>query len=305
MLAKEAEWGILRVMRNARVLLDLLKRRAVGGLGLLRRTAARMASDHLPLLAAGVAFFLLLGLFPGLAALIAIYGWLADPVMLAGQLGELFALIPVQAAEVILRQAGDLAHADAGLGWGAFFGMLVALWASSRAMKGVVDGLNIAHARKEMRGFVHRRLIYLTLTVAVVLAGLVSLLLIALIPVVVNFLPISSGLRGGLLWLRWPVLLGIGMTVLAAIYSYGPARPQPQWRWGSWGACVATLLWLLASGLFSLYVSNFGNFNKTYGSLGAAVVLLLWLYLTAFLLLTGAEIDAEIEATRKSGDTEV
>lgn len=268
--------------------------RASGTWDVLQRTASKVALDHLSLLSAGVAFFLLLGLFPGLAGLIAIYGFLADAESVASYFGGLSTLLPAEAAEVIQQQAVDLARAGAGLGWGAFFGMLFALWAGSKAMRCVVAALNIAYSQDETRGFFYKQFVYLTLTLAVWVAGLFSLLLIALIPVVVNFLAIPAWLRAGLLWSRWPVLLVIGMTVIAAIYRYGPAGVRPKWRFLSWGAGVATLLWLIASALFSLYVSNFANFDKTYGSLGAMVVLLMWLYITAFLLLIGAELDAQI-----------
>jgi membrane protein len=262
---------------------------------ILKRSIAQIQGDHLPLISAGVAFFFLLGLFPGLAAMVSIYGWLADPVTVAGHVDEIAKVLPGEAADIIHEQIDSLASANSGAGWGAVIGVLLAIWAGSKAMKGMVEALNIAYNEKEDRGLIKKQLVYLGLTLGAVLVGIVSILLIAIVPAVVDFLPIPDGAKSALIWLRWPLLLLIGMTSIAAVYRYGPARAKPEWRWVSWGAGAATILWLLASALFSVYVTNFGNYNETYGSLGAVVVLMMWLYLTAFLILMGAEVDAEME----------
>lgn len=268
---------------------------ARGWLAVFKRVARQIHGDHLPLIAAGVAFFFLLGLFPGLGAIISIYGWLADPATVASHIAQLSHVLPPQAAEIIHNQAAQLAGEDAAAGWGAVIGVLLALWAGSKAMRGIVEALNIAYNQRESRGLILKQAVYLTLTLGAVLVGLLSILLIAIAPAVVNFLPVPEWGKGTLMWLRWPLLLFIGMASIAAIYRYGPARERAKWRWVSWGAGVATLLWLIVSALFSLYVSSFGNFNEVYGSLGAVVVLMLWLYLTAFLILIGAELDSELE----------
>jgi membrane protein len=268
---------------------------ARGWLAVLKRTAAEINHDHLPLISAGVGFFFLLGLFPALAAVVSIYGWLADPATVTGHLAQLAQVLPAEAAAIIGSQAEKLAARPSSAGWGALLGVFLALWAGSKAMKGMVDALNIAYKQDEARGLIKKQATYLGLTFLAVLAGVLSILLIAVAPVVVGFLPLPEWGRQAVVWLRWPVLLMLGMTAIAAIYRYGPSRRQAKWRWISWGAAAATLLWLAASALFSLYVSSFGNFNETYGSLGAVIVLMLWLYLTAFFILMGAELDAELE----------
>ncbi len=260
-----------------------------------KRTVGQIQGDHLPLISAGVAFFFLLGLFPALAAIISIYGWVADPATVAGHLEELSKVLPGQAAEIIHNQATQLSGDSGGAGWGAVIGVLLALWAGSKAMKGMVQALNIAYNEDEKRGLVRKQAVYLTLTLAAVVAGLLSISLIAILPAIVNFLPLPETGKQALVWLRWPVLLLLAMTGVASIYRYGPSREKPQWKWVSWGAGLATVLWLIASALFSLYVTKFGNFNETYGSLGAVVILMMWLYLTAFLILMGAEVDSEME----------
>jgi len=268
---------------------------ARGWLAVLKRTGAEINHDHLPLISAGVGFFFLLGLFPALAAVVSIYGWLADPATVAGHVDQLARVLPEEAAAIIRSQAEKLAAQSSSAGWGALVGVILALWAGSKAMKGMVEALNIAYRQDETRGLIKKQAVYLGLTLLAVLTGVFSILLIAVAPVIVDLLPLPDAARQAIVWLRWPLLLMLGMTALAAIYRYGPSRRQARWRWISWGAAAATLLWLAASALFSLYVTSFGNFNETYGSLGAVIVLMLWLYLTAFFILMGAELDAELE----------
>ena len=277
---------------------------APGWKDVLKRTAAEINKDHLSLIASGVSFFLLLGLFPGLAALISIYGWVADPATIGGHINQLSAMLPKDAAEIINDQVKQVASSDAKAGVAAVVGVILALWAGSKAMKGLVEALNIAYGETEKRGFIKQQLIYVSLTLAAVVAGLAAILLIAGIPVIIGYLPIPEWGKNALIWARWPVLLVVAMVVIAAIYRYGPSRDKPEWKWVSWGAGAATILWLIASSLFSLYVSSFGNYNETYGSLGAVVVLMMWLYLTAFLILMGAELDTELELQTKHDTTE-
>jgi membrane protein len=268
---------------------------ARGWLEVLKRTAAEINRDHLPLISAGVGFFFLLGLFPALAAMISIYGWLADPATVTAHLNQLAGVLPLEAAAIITSQAEKLVAQDSAVGWGAIVGVFLALWAGSKAMKGMVEALNIAYQQDETRGLIKKQAVFLGLTFLAVVVGVISIILIAVAPAIVGFLPLPDWGKQIIVWLRWPVLLILGMTAIAAIYRYGPSRRQAEWRWISWGAAAATLLWLAASALFSLYVTSFGNLNETYGSLGAVIVLMLWLYLTAFFILMGAELDAELE----------
>jgi len=270
---------------------------------ILKRAFANIAGDHLTLVAAGVAFFFLLGLFPGLAAVVSIYGWIADPNTVAGHVDEVAAVLPGDVADIVRNQIESIAADSTAAGWGAVISVLLAIWAGSKAMKGMVQALNIAYNQKESRGMIKQQVVYLSLTLLAVVVGIVSILLIAIVPAVVDFLPIPDWGGQALVWLRWPLLLVVGVAGVATIYRYGPSREAAQWKWVSWGAGGATVLWLIASALFSLYVSSFGNFNETYGSLGAVVVLMMWLYLTAFLILMGAEVDSEAELQTKHDTT--
>jgi membrane protein len=266
-----------------------------GWFDVLKRVASQIKQDHLGLIAAGVGFFLLLGLFPGLAALVSIYSWVADPASINAHINQLSGILPGQAAEIIRKQAEQLSSNPAQAGWGAVLGVVIALWAGSKAMKAVVEGVNIAYKETEDRGAVRKQLVYLGLTLAAVLMGILAVLLIAVVPAIESFLPLPDWGRQLLVWARWPVLLLLGITIISIVYRFGPSRRRARWKWVSWGAGGATVAWLIVSALFSVYVSNFGNYNETYGSLSAVVVLMMWLYLTAFLMLIGAEVNAELE----------
>jgi membrane protein len=148
---------------------------------------------------------------------------------------------------------------------------------------------------EENRGFLKLNAVALLLTVGAILFGVITLILIAALPALLGNLGLSELARNLVSYLRWPLLVVVIMLALAVIYRFAPSRERPQWQWVTWGAVAATLLWLIGSVAFSIYVSNFGNYNKTYGSMGAVVILLLWLYLSAYVVLLGAELNAETE----------
>jgi membrane protein len=252
-----------------------------------------IGESHLSIVSAGVAFFLLLGIVPALAAALMIYGYIADPE----DFRTLFAsaVIPADVQQILVDQLQAIADPEGKAGVAAVISIVLALWAGSKGTKGLMTAINIAYREHEKRGLVRKFITAYLLTVVIILLGLLALFLVALLPAIIQFLPLSRVEEKLAAWLRWPVLLLGNITVLAVLYRFAPSRRKPQWKWVSVGSLIATLGWLLASALFSLYVSNFGNFNETYGSLGAVVIFLIWLYLTAFLILLGAAINAEIE----------
>jgi membrane protein len=255
--------------------------------------------DHLPIASAGVAFFLMLGIFPGLAALFSIYGWLADPMEIERQLQTESGILPYEVHQILLNQVKLIAGDGKTAGWGALLGFTFALWAGSRAMKGLIQGLNIVFRQSEKRGFLNLQIASLVLTLALIIVISSALFLIAIIPALFAMLPGDEYTLGIFAMLRWPFLLTVIIALLALLYRFGPSRHQPTWEWISPGAVAVTLIWLAASALFSYYVGNFSFYLNTYSSLGAIAILMLWLYLTAFLILLGAEID---EALRKEPD---
>lgn len=262
----------------------------------LRRAFAEARADDVPVLAGGVAFFAFLALFPALLAALNLYGLVADPSEVGEQVQQLTALLPRSAQSLIVDQlAAVSAGSNRALGLGLAASLLAALWSASGGAMGLIRAVNTAYDEKEERGFLKLRAIALALTLGAFVFGLVAVALLTVAPVVFD----AVGLGGIGLFLgqalRWALLVVLVVALLAVIYRVAPDRNAPKLRWASTGAVVATALWLIVSVGFSLYVDNFGRYNKTYGSVAGVIVLLLWLYFTAYLVLIGAEINAESE----------
>ena len=266
------------------------------GREVLARTVAESKSDKLALLAAGVAFFGLLALVPGLVALVSIYGLVADPADVTRHVGDMLGAAPSEVRDLVREQLESVTtRSDTGAGVGLVVGLAVALWSASSGMKHLIDALNTAYDEDEGRGFVKVRAISLLLTLGAVLFVVGAFVAVAVMPAVVE---------GPMSLLRWPLLALVFMAALATLYRHGPSRDEPEWRWASAGSVVATVLWLAASGLLSLYVANFASYGETYGSLGSVVVAMLWLFITAVVVLFGAELNAELERQRRSDTTD-
>jgi membrane protein len=266
-----------------------------GWRGILLRTWRELGDDHVSLIAAAVAFYGLLALFPAIAALISIWALAFDPLQIEQQIGTLSALLPSDAATIVKEQTHKVAADVGGLSVGAVVGILVALYGAAKGMKALIEGLNIIYDEQEERGFLRLNLVALGLMLIIIVAMIVAISAIIIVPILLNTIGLGPVAETLLRLLRWPVLLGVALLVLAIVYGYGPSRAQARWRWVSWGAAVATAIWTLGSIAFSIYVQNFGSYNETYGSLGAVVILLMWFWLSAFIVLLGAELNSEME----------
>lgn len=247
-------------------------------------------------LAAGVTYYTLLAIFPAIAALVAVYGLFSDPSSIAQHLDQLGGFLPGGAIEVARDQLTRVASGGAQtLGWTFLIGLAISLWSANAAMKAMFDTLNIVHGEDEKRSFIRLNVQSLGFTIAGVVFMLAALGSIVAVPVLLNYIGLSSAgdllLRLG----RWPLMYVVIAVALAVIYRYGPSREAPRWRWISWGSAIAAAGWLGVSALFSWYAANFGNFNQTYGSLGAVIGFMTWIWLSAIVILLGAEIDAEME----------
>jgi membrane protein len=267
-----------------------------GWVVILRRAWKGTAERNLSLVAGGVTYYLLLALFPGLAALVSVYGLVADPAGIAKSVHALSDMLPSSAVELIGDQLTQLSTASSkSLGVGVIIGIAIALWSGVRGMTGMMTALNIAYDQPEGRGFIRFNATALMLTVVVVIGGLVAFALVAGLPVALN----RGGARGPGRWIglivEWPLLIVFVMGMVALIYRYGPDRSEPKWKWASLGVIVATILWVVGSGLFSAYIYYFGTYNKTYGSLGLPLILLTWMWLSVFVVMFGAEINGEAE----------
>lgn len=276
---------------------------ARGWRDILLRTKDELTKDNLSLVAAGVAFYSFVAFVPALAAVVSIYALVSDPAQVSEHIEALAQIVPAEVMPLLREQMERLVTGDQQAGIGAIIGIAMALFASSKAIRGVIDGLNIAYDEEEKRGFFRLQATSLVLTLGAITGAVLAIGLVAVLPSLIGLLPLPGGAEQLVAWLRWPVLVGGFMLALAVVYRFGPSRDAPQWRWLSWGAGVATGLWVLGSIAFSLYVSTLGNYEKTYGSLGALVVFLLWLFLSAFVILLGAELNAEMERQTKVDTT--
>jgi membrane protein len=272
---------------------------------ILLRTKDAIPADHVSIVAAGVAFFGLLALFPAIASLVAIAGLVLDPADIGGQLEALAGALPENAAEILRTQARKVTEgAGAGIGIGAAFGILLSLWSASKGMKTLMEGMNIAYGEDEGRGFVRLNLVALALTLFLILGLIVALAAAVAAPALLGALGLGDGLRAAVSWGRWPLLALFAVLGLAVIYRFGPSRAPARWRWVTPGALAATALWIAATIGFSVYVRNFGSYNETYGALGGVIVLLTWLWISAFVVLLGAELNSEAEhQTRRDTPT--
>jgi membrane protein len=265
-----------------------------GWMDIAKRTAKEVKQDQVPLLSAGVAFYSLLALFPAIIAGVSIYGLVADPATVRDQIAKLTETLSPETATLVGEQLKQVTSGAGGaLGVATVIGILTALWSASSGMKALITGVNLAYDETETRKFVKLRGLALLLTLgAMVLMGIA-------LATIVGYPPIADSLPTVLRWVlaivRFVILGGLLVVGLAVLYRYAPDRDKPKWTWVSGGSGIATLLWVLATVGFSLYANFFGNYNKTYGALAGVIILMFWLFLSAFVVLVGAELNTEME----------
>jgi membrane protein len=263
---------------------------------ILWRVKEETAKDNISMIAAGVAFYLMLAIFPLLAATVSIYGLVADPADVQRNFESVAGVIPEQARSIMIDQLTAVSSASGGqLGFGVVLSLGLTLWSASRGVIAMITALNIAYDETESRSFVKLNAIALALTLAMIIFMIVTLAVVVGLPVVIGYLNLSETVEWVIRLARWPILAVAVIVGLAVLYRYAPDRDAPRWRWVSSGAVVATVIWLLGSIAFSVYVSNFADYNKTYGAMGAVIILLLWFNLSSYAVLLGAELNSEME----------
>ena len=265
-----------------------------------KSTLSQLGTDRVTAVAGGITFFGLLSLFPALTAFVSIYGLVADPATIAGHLDMLESFLPQGALGIIRDQVQAITSSPgtalsiAGIG-----GLLVAFYSANGGMKALLSALNVAFFQTETRGFLKLNLVSMAFT----LGGLVMIILmlgvIAIIPILLQMLPLSETTSTWVGLIRWPIMFGVLILALAALYRWGPDAPDSRWRWISPGAVIAAIGLVLTSILFSWYAANFADYNETYGSLGAVIALMMWLWFASTVVLVGAEVNSEIESHLK------
>lgn len=269
---------------------------STGWKAILKRVVTQLKEDHVSLLSAGVAFKALLALFPAIIAAISIWGLVSDPATIQRQITSFTSALPEAASSVIEQQMTDVASSGSGALSGALIvSILLALWSASAGVAGLMEGCNAAYNEVDERSFFVKRGLALLFTLGAIIFLVVTIGLIAILPAALGQLGLGSAAELAIRIAQWPVLALLVMGALAVIYRYGPDRSSPQLRWASGGAILATVVWLVASAGFTIYVEVAGDFAATYGALAGVVVLMLWLYLTAFSILLGAEFNSETE----------
>jgi len=267
-----------------------------GWFAVLKRVKAEVKDDNVSLLAAGVAFYAMLAIFPAIIALVTIYGMVAEPDQVESQVGEFAKSLPSGADQLLTQQLENVVNAGRqALSIGLVISLLALLWSVSSGVQGLVKSLNVIYDERETRGFVKLRGLSLLLTIGAIVVAVVALALITVFPGVTDNFDLGRAGELAASIARWVLLAVLVLLALGVVYRLGPDRANPRWRWVSLGAVVALVLWLLGSVGFGWYVDNFGSYNQTYGALAAVIILLLWLFLSAFAVLLGAEFDAETE----------
>ncbi|AHG48524.1 ribonuclease (plasmid) [Rhizobium leguminosarum bv. trifolii CB782] len=260
------------------------------------RVYHEVLNDRVTLIAAGVTFYLLLALFPAMAALVSLYGLVADPITISEHLRELAGLLPPGAFDLLADQIKELvSKRDSALGITFFVGLGIALWSTHSGTLAIFDAMNVAYEEDEKRGLIRLNLVGLCFTFSAMLLMVVMVALVGVMPVVLSYLWLDQFKEHMALLLRWPLLLLVVAVAVTSVYRFGPSREPAKLRWMTWGAALTTLAWAAMSLAFSFYLDHFANYNATYGTLGALIGFLIWIWLSVVILVIGAELNAELE----------
>lgn len=265
-------------------------------LAIAKGTKGNVDEHRTMLVAAGVAFYCLLALFPAITSLLAISGLVVDPDRVLSMLARLEGVVPSQALGIIQDQASEVASGNSGgLGLAAAVGLIIAIYSASKGVGSLIQGMNIAYEETEARGVIALTLTKLALTILIMIGIVLGLVVTLILPVLLSFLPATPFIEAIIKVSGWVILLVMTLVGLALLYRIGPSRPSAPFKWVTPGAVVAATVWIVGSAGFAFYVENFGSYNESFGTLAGAVVLLLWLWLSALAVLLGAEMNATTE----------
>jgi membrane protein len=267
-----------------------------GWLDVAWRIWNNIGANRIMLVAAGATFYLLLALFPALAAFVSLYGLVANPVTVADHIAFLGSLLPAGGLDIIETQLDALATQDvSALSFGFILGLMIALWSANNGIKTLFDAMNIVYAEEEKRGFIKLNLLSAAFTLGGLMVAIALIFTVGVVPAIIAFMGLERQADLMIAWLRWPILLSMIAVGITLIYRFGPSRRPAKWRWLFPGSLLATIVWIAASAAFSFYLQNFADYNATYGSLGAVIGFMTWTWISVIILLVGAQLNAEIE----------
>ncbi|MGJ8624702.1 MAG: YihY/virulence factor BrkB family protein [Yoonia sp.] len=261
------------------------------------RVKHEVADDRVGLIAAGVAFYGFLAIFPAIAAIMALSGLAFTPTDVTDQLQSLSAFVPDDIIDIIINQAQSVTGSDdGGLGLTALVGVLISLYSASAGMGSLMDGINVAYDETEKRGFIRLKLVTLALTIFLILGLLVSVSVTLVLPAMLSYFGLGGFVDTIVIVASYAIVAVLSVFGLSVLYRFGPSRDAPEWTWASTGAIVGCALWIIGSAGFAYYVESFGSYNESFGTLAGVVIMLTWLWLSAFIILLEAELNAEMEA---------
>jgi membrane protein len=252
--------------------------------------------DRLMLIAAGTTYYLLLALFPALAAFVSLYGFVADPVTIADHVAYLGGLLPQGGMDIIRNQLEALASkSQRTLSISFVVAFAIAFWSANSGIKALFEAMNIVYDEREKRGFIVLNLIAILFTLGAMFVATALITAVGIVPAALALLNLGGLTDLIVRLLRWPVIMVLIAAGISLVYRYGPSRERAKWRWITWGGVLATIVWIAASIGFSYYLQNFADYNATYGSLGAVIGFMIWTWLSVLILLVGAELNSEME----------
>lgn len=261
-----------------------------------RRVIKNVQRHNISLVAAGVALFGMLAVFPALNVAVSVYAFFSSPQDILSHMEPLQQILPEQAYTILTNQLTELSDRDGTtFNFTLVASLVVGFWVARKGARAIIIACNIVYDESEKRSFFGLLLVSFLFTAVGIFGFVVLALLAILLPIALSMLPLGEFVETSLRVLRWPILAIIFILVLQCIYRYAPNRKHAKWRWVSVGAVLATVVWLTASIAFTIYVQNFSNYNETYGAIGSVIILILWFYISAFVVLLGAEINAEME----------
>ena len=271
----------------------------------LLRVFWSISEDRILSTSGSVAFFALLAVFPGIAAIVSLYGLFADASTIGNHLSLLSGFLPGGVLQLIAEQITLISrHGNETLGTAFVVGLLIALASANSGMAALFDALNVVYDEREKRSLVRFYATTFLFTLAGIVFVIIAITGVVVLPLMLKFVGLATTTEWLLAILRWPILFVTLVVSLACIYRYGPSRRDARWRWVTWGSILGALLWIAASLLFSWYVATFDSYNATYGSLGAGVGFMVWLWLSAVIVLLGGELNAETEHQTARDTTE-
>ncbi|QUI71992.1 YihY/virulence factor BrkB family protein [Pseudoalteromonas sp. M8] len=269
---------------------------ALGWWDVSKRLYHSLSQDNLSLVAAGVAFYALLAIFPALAAVVSIYAYFSSPAEMVDQLLPLIELLPPSSQEIMLQQLKALTQkSQASLSLGAIFTLFLTIWSSSKGCQALITACNITYHEHNKRRFLQALVVRFLFSVGAIFVAIVALSIIGILPIVLNLVGFTTALDSVIQLITWSILAVLFHFSLAFVYRYAPHRRAAKWRWITLGSFTATGLWILASLGFSYYVAQFASYNETYGSLRGVVIMMMWLYLSAYIIIFGAALNASTE----------